>query len=210
MVSLSPPPPGPRRLITNPALFQPDYIIRVRILQVTSFSFSFLTINDKFIILIEFQFAKIYETPIILTNPGIFRAYEKFDTKTVTRGYTSSIDTDLIIFASQPPLAADCRIKRAAMTVSITSHCTPVPRFLGSRRWSRFLRVNPRESTSEGGVGGGPGKEERSRQIDWSTDAVFAGWIPIMPYYLPSTPSAAIVSYRPGWATLWPPSDTRY
>ena len=128
MVSLSPPPPGPRRLITNPALFQPDYIIRARILQVTSFSFSFLTINDKFIILIEFQFARIYETPIILTNPGIFRAYEKFDTKTVTRGYTSSIDTDLIIFASQPPLAADCRIKRAAMTVSITSHCTPVSR----------------------------------------------------------------------------------
>lgn len=36
-------------------------------------------------------------------------------------GYTSRIDTGLIIFASQPPLAADCRIKRAAMTVSITS-----------------------------------------------------------------------------------------
>lgn len=33
---------------------------------------------------------------------------------------------------------------------------------------------------------------------------MFAGWIPIMPYYLPSTPSATIVSYRPGWATLWP------
>lgn len=36
-------------------------------------------------------------------------------------GYTSRIDTGLIIFASQPPLVADCRIKRAAMTVSITS-----------------------------------------------------------------------------------------
>lgn len=130
------------------------------------------------------------------------RSIYKNSTRRRLCGYTSRIDTGLIIFASQPPLAADCRIKRAAMTVSITSLYarSTVPWLASSIFTSETERVE---------VGGGPGKE-RSRQIDWSTDAVFAGWIPIMPYYLPSTPSAAIVSYRPGWATLWPPSDTRY